>query len=110
MEYYHLILFIVACAIAVSAAAPRVRIPYPIILMLSGVAIGFIPEVRYVPIEPEIVFLLFLPPLLYDAAVKIPFREFRRDIGTISMLAVTMVFITMAATAVTLRLLMPEIS
>ena len=48
----------------------RLRVPYPILLVLAGLAIGFIPGMPSVQLDPEIVFLIFLPPLLYAAAWK----------------------------------------
>lgn len=110
MEYYHVILFLLGIAIAVSVVAPRIRIPYPVLLMLAGMCIGFIPGFQYVPVNPDIIFLIFLPPLLYDAAIKLNFPDFRANLGTISMLAVTMVFITMGAIAVVTHYMIPGIS
>lgn len=110
MEYYHVILFLLAIAIAISVLAPRVKIPYPVLLMVAGIAVGFIPGFHYVPIDPDVVFLLFLPPLLYDAAVNMPFKDFKANFGTISMMAVTLVFISMIAIAIVARFLIPDIS
>uniref|UniRef100_UPI003AF08AA8 cation:proton antiporter n=1 Tax=Dysgonomonas gadei TaxID=156974 RepID=UPI003AF08AA8 len=110
MEYYHVILFLLAIAIAISVLAPKVKIPYPVLLMVAGIAVGFIPSFHYVPIDPDVVFLLFLPPLLYDAAVNMPFKDFKANFGTISMMAVTLVFISMIAIAIVARFLIPDIS
>ncbi len=109
MEHYTVILFLLAFAVGVSALAPRTRIPNPVLLMLAGICVGFVPGFHYLPVSPDVVFLLFLPPLLYDAAINLPFPEFRKNIGTISMLAVAMVLITMAAIAVITRLLIPGV-
>lgn len=110
MQYYHVILFLLAIAIAMSAVAPKIKIPYPVLLMLVGIAVGFIPGFHYIPIDPDVVFLLFLPPLLYDAAVNIPFHDFKANFRTISMMAVTLVFVSMLAIAIVARLFIPDIS
>ncbi|MCC8088420.1 MAG: cation:proton antiporter [Rikenellaceae bacterium] len=110
MEYYHLILFLLAIAIALTAVAPRLMLPYPILLMVAGILLGFIPHLVYIPIDPNIVFLIFLPPLLYDASINISFPDFKAHIKTISMLAVAMVFITIIAIALVARYVIPDIS
>lgn len=95
-----------------SAVAPKIKIPYPVVLMAAGIIVGFLPfhGFNYLPIEPDVVFLLFLPPLLYDAAVNISIKEFKSNIRTISLMAVPLVFITMTAIAVVVYYLIPEIS
>jgi len=110
MQYYHVIIFLLFLAIATSAIAPKIKIPYPILLMAAGIMVGFVPGFHYVPIDPDVVFLLFLPPLLYDAAINIPFQQFKANFRTISMMAITLVFITMIAIAVTVKFLVPDIS
>lgn len=110
MQYYHAILFLLAIAIALSAIAPKIKIPYPVLLMVSGILVGFVPGIHYVPIDPDVVFLIFLPPLLYDAAINMPFKEFKANFQTISMMAVTLVFISMTAIALVTRFLIPDIS
>lgn len=110
MEYYHVIIFLLFIAIAMSAVAPKIKIPYPVLLIAVGIIVGFIPGFHYVPIDPDVVFLLFLPPLLYDAAVNIPIHDFKANLRTISMMAITLVFITMVAIAVTVKFLVPDIS
>lgn len=78
--------------------------------MLVGIAVGFIPGFHYIPIKPNIIFHLFLPPLLYDAAVNIPSHDFRINLRTISVMAITLVFISMLTIAVVSKLLIPDIS
>lgn len=110
MQYYHVIIFLLFTAIAISAVAPKIKIPYPVLLMSVGIAVGFIPGFHYVPIDPDVVFLLFLPPMLYDAAVNIPFKEFKANIRTISVMAISLVFITMTAIAFVVHFMVPDIS
>jgi len=110
MQYYHVIIFLLFIAIAMSAIAPKIKVPYPVLLMAVGILVGFIPGFHYVPIDPDVVFLLFLPPLLYDAAVNISFSEFKTNFRTISMMAISLVFITITAIAIVVRFMIPDIS
>ncbi|WP_029276342.1 cation:proton antiporter [Pedobacter borealis] len=70
MENYAIVIFILAVMIGLSAVADRIKIPYPILLIIAGIAVGFVPSLPPIDINPEIIFLIFLPPLLYDAAFK----------------------------------------
>ncbi|MFT4095411.1 MAG: Na+/H+ antiporter [Niabella sp.] len=107
MENYVVIIFILAIMIGLSALADKIRIPYPVLLITGGIAMGYIPVLPHVEIEPDIIFLIFLPPLLYDAAFNISFRLFRTNIHTISTLAIGLVFLTTAAIAVFARYVIP---
>ena len=100
MENYSVVLFILALMIGLSAIADKIKLPYPIILISAGIAIGFIPTLPSVEINPEIIFLIFLPPLLYDAAFNISFLQFRTNMNTINALAISLVFFTVTGVAV----------
>lgn len=99
MEHYSIIIILLAIAIVLSPISEKIKIPYPILLMATGIAVGFIPGFHFIPIDPEVVFLLFLPPILYEAAFSIPTKEFKTNFRTISMMSITLVFTTMAAIA-----------
>lgn len=107
MENYSVVIIILAVMIGLSAIADKVRLPYPILLISAGIAVGFIPTLPNIELNPEVVFLIFLPPLLYDAAFNISFRQFRTNINTISTLAISLVFITATGIAVTAHYLIP---
>ena len=107
MENYTVILLIMALMIGASGLADKTKVPLPILLIILGVTIGFIPSMPEVVINPEIIMLIFLPPLLYDAAFNISFKDFRTHINTISTLATGLVFLTTAAIAVTVHYLIP---
>lgn len=100
MENYTIILFILALMIGLSSIADQIKLPYPILLVTAGIAVGFVPSIPKIAINPEIIFLLFLPPLLYDAAFNISFKEFKTNINTIGTLAISLVFLTAAGIAV----------
>ena len=63
-------LLIVVAALAI--LAKKVALPYPVLLVLGGLALGFVPGLPAVQLEPDVVFLFLLPPLLYPAAVLLP--------------------------------------
>ncbi|MGN7824998.1 Na+/H+ antiporter [Chitinophaga varians] len=107
MENYSIILVIMAIMIGVSGIAEKIKLPVPVLLLAVGIAIGFLPSMPGIELNPEIVMLLFLPPLLYDAAFNISFREFRININTISTLAIGLVFITTGGIAVVAHYLIP---
>ncbi|MDH7461664.1 Na+/H+ antiporter [Chitinophagaceae bacterium 26-R-25] len=110
MENYTIVIFIMAIMIGLSAFADRIKLPYPILLISAGIAIGFIPDLPNIELNPEVVFLIFLPPLLYDAAFNISFKEFRTHVNTIGSLATGLVFITATGIAVITHYLIPGMS
>jgi CPA1 family monovalent cation:H+ antiporter len=99
-----------AIMIGLSAFADKIKLPYPILLISAGIAIGFIPNLPNIELNPEVIFLIFLPPLLYDAAFNISFKEFRTHINTIGSLATGLVFITATGIAVITHYLIPDMS
>lgn len=77
--------------IGFSAVADKIKLPYPILLIVVVIAIGFVPTMPEIELNPDIIFLIFLPPLLYDAAFNISINEFRTNLNTISTLAISLV-------------------
>ena len=83
------------------ALARRVLIPYPIFLVIGGLLLGFVPWVPVVRLDPDIVFFVFLPPILWAAAYSTSLREFKAHLRPIGLLAIGLVLATTAAVAVT---------
>lgn len=110
MENYTIIIFILAIVIGLSAFAEKSKLPYPILLVIVGVAIGFIPTMNEIEINPEIIFLIFLPPLLYDASFNISPKHFKTNLSTISTLAIPLVFLTTFWIAVVSHYMIPGMS
>lgn len=79
--------------------ARRLNVPYPILLVLSGLGISFLPHVPRIPLSPDIVFFIFLPPLLYAAAWQTDSRGFRQNLVSIGMLATGLVAFTVLGIA-----------
>ncbi|MBX2926181.1 MAG: Na+/H+ antiporter [Chitinophagaceae bacterium] len=107
MENYTIILIIMSLMIGASGIADKTKLSAPVLLLLVGIAIGFVPSMPGIELNPEIIMLLFLPPLLYDAAFNISFREFRTNLNTISTLAIGLVFITAAGIAAIVYYMIP---
>ncbi|MEP6847086.1 MAG: cation:proton antiporter, partial [Panacibacter sp.] len=110
MEDFKVVIFIMIILVALSAVADRTKLPSPILMVAAGLIIGFVPSLPDLSMDPVIVFLIFLPPLLYDAASKTSWHEFRSSIRPISALAITLVFFTTIAVAVAAHYLIPGFS
>lgn len=78
--------------------AGKLRVPYPILLVLGGLLIAMAP-LPPVPLRPDLIFLLFLPPLLYHAALLTSWRDFRANIAPILLLAIGLVLATTVSVA-----------
>ena len=95
---------------ALLVAAPALHVPYPILLVLGGLALGFIPGAPTLQLPPELVLIAFLPPLLYSAAFFTSLRELRENIRPIGTLAVGLVLATMTAVAVVAHAMVDDMS
>ncbi|SHH65594.1 Na+/H+ antiporter [Flavobacterium johnsoniae] len=105
------IIFIVTTLIFLSAIAGRIKkIPYPILLVFAGLIIGFVPGVPLVSLDPEMVFLLFLPPLLYRAGWNTSWKDFQASIVPISRLAIGLVLFTTFSVAALAHYFIPGMS
>ena len=95
---------------ALLAAAPAVRVPYPIFLVLGGLALGFVPGVPTIELPPEVVLVALLPPLLYSSAFFTSLRELRTNVRPIGALAIGLVVLTTCAVAVVAHLAIDDMS
>jgi monovalent cation/hydrogen antiporter len=101
VEHVELVVFGLLLGVTTLAVLARVLgVPYPITLVVGGSVIGFIPGVPSVELEPELVLLIFLPPLLYGAAFFTSLRDLRTNARPIALLAIPLVGVTMTAVAV----------
>ncbi len=90
--------------------AKRMNVPYPLMLVVAGLALGFVPRLPRVSLEPDYVFLLFLPPLLYYAALLTSWRDFRANLLPITQLAVGLTLFTTVAVAACAMLVLPGLT
>jgi monovalent cation/hydrogen antiporter len=101
VEHLELIVFGLLVGAAGLAVLARVlNVPYPIILVVGGAGIGFVPGVPELQLDPDLVLLIFLPPLLYGAAFFTSLRDLRRNARPIALLSIGVVAVTMVAVAV----------
>jgi len=97
---------IVACQFI----APKVGVASPLILLVVGLAIGFLPQVGAIEVEPHLILEVVLPPLLFSAAVRMPTMDFRREMHAVAMLAIPLVFLSAFAVGFVINWLVPAIS
>ena len=90
-----LLLFVVAFA----ALARKLQTPYPIVLVVAGLLLSFIPGIPKIPLNPDLIFLVVLPPLLYAAAWMTSWRDFKFNLVSILMLAFGLVGFTVLGVA-----------
>ena len=83
--------------VALSALARRLPIPTPILQLVAGLVLGFTPSLAIPDLDPDLVFFVFLPPIIWAAAMFTSPREFRRNFGSIGLLAVGLVIMTAVA-------------
>jgi Na+/H+ antiporter len=99
MPNMEIVLALLAAAAVLSGAARYINVPYPVVLVVGGVVVAAIPGTPTISIPPDVVFLVFLPPLLYSAAYSVSPAELRDNAASISLLAIGLVFVTIAAVA-----------
>src|SRR5215510_8766357 len=100
-----LILICLVTVALLALVARKIRVPYPILLTCGGVLLALIPGLPAIQLEPHLVFNLFLPPLIYPAALFTSWRDFRTNLRPILSLAIVLVLLTMTATAYLLHVL-----
>ena len=87
----------------------RMRVAGPLLLVAAGIAVAYLPFVPTILLDPEIILIGVLPPLLYSAAVQLPAIEFRRDFGPIAGLSVLLVVISSLLLGVFFWLAIPSV-
>jgi Na+/H+ antiporter len=110
MEKVEVIIILLFGVMFLGILSKKFNFPFPIVLILSGIIISLIPGLPVISLEPDIIFLIFLPPLLYGAAWNTSWRDFKAAIRPISFASIGLVFFTTAAVALTTHLLIPDIS
>src|SRR5437899_8163776 len=99
MQSAQLVLALLIAVAGLVTIARRLGIAYPIFLVIGGLILGLVPGVPPIHVDPDLIFLIVLPPLLYIAAYFTPVRSLRANLGTISSLAVGLVIVSALAAA-----------
>ncbi len=94
MHQTELIAFLLMIVVTLVVIAQKFTVPYPVLLVLSGLGLSLIPGLPVVKLNPELVFFFFLPALLYPVALMTSWRDFRRNLRPILLLAIGLVLIT----------------
>lgn len=102
-----IVLVMMILVVALAAAAKRLRTPYPIILVIGGLIISLFPRGPHIELNPDLVFLVILPPLLFSAAYSTSWRDFRYNLVSIVMLAFGLVGFTVFGVAAASRWILP---
>src|SRR4051812_17082801 len=103
-----LILSLLFAVSMLSMLSSKLGMSYPIFLVLAGLLISFIPGIPHINLDPDIVFLIFLPPLLYAAAWNTSWKDFWKMRRPIGMLSVGLVVFTSAAVAFLTNAMIPN--
>src|SRR6266478_592666 len=94
MQQAETIVLLLGLVAALVVIAQKINLPYPVVLVLAGLALSFVPRLPEVKLNPDIVFYFFLPPLIYPAALFTSWRDFRRNLRPILLLAIGLVLAT----------------
>jgi monovalent cation/hydrogen antiporter len=104
-----LVLGLFVVAVALAYLARWIGIAYPILLVLGGLVLGFIPGVPQIELDPDLVFLLLLPPILFGAGYVTPIRDFKANLRPIILLAVGLVMFTTVVVGLVVHALIPAL-
>lgn len=105
-EFELVLLLLVAVALIVTLAR-RLNVPYPILLILGGLVLAALPQVPDVELDPEVVLVIFLPPLIFAAAWQTPVHDLRRNLRPVLLLSVGLVVFTALVVGAVLQWLVP---
>ena len=109
MPQLELICFVLMLVAVLDVAARKISVPYPVLMVLSGLGLGLIPRLPQVTFAPELVLPIFLPPLLFPAALLTSWHDFKSNLRPIVLLAVALVLLTMAVVAWVAHSLIPDL-
>jgi CPA1 family monovalent cation:H+ antiporter len=104
------VLFLLITVAVLVTVARRLRVAYPVLLVLGGLAFGFVPGVPALELGPDVIYVLVLPPIVYIASVFTPLRTLRANIGNVASLAVGLVIASAVVVAVVMHSLVLGLS
>lgn len=109
MLLLELVLLLLLCAVALGWIARHFKFPYPIALVAGGALLGFMPRLPQFPFDPQLILLVVLPPILYQAALLTSWNDFKANLRPIGLLAIGLVIATTLAVGVAFKLLVPDV-
>lgn len=109
MHYSSLLIALLLAIVIVAVIAKRLAVPYPIAFVIGGSVLAFVPSVPPITLDPDLVFLIFLPPLLFSGGWLTDWTAFRANARPISLLAIGLVVVTTGAVAVVAHALVPDL-
>lgn len=109
IESLTILLILIGLIAAITWLGHQVRVLDPVLLTIAGIALGFIPIFPTIRLDPQLVLLFVLPPLVYSAAVELPWEDFRGNRRPISLFAIGLVLATGAAVAAVAHALVPNL-
>ncbi len=107
MPEFELILLLLVAVAFIVTLARRLNVPYPILLILGGLVLAALPQVPDIELDPEIVLVIFLPPLIFAAAWQTPVHDLRRNLRPVLLLSVGLVIFTALVVGAVLQWLVP---
>lgn len=109
MLLLELVILLMICAVGLGWLARHFRFPYPIALVVGGALLGLIPNLPQFPFDPQLILVIVLPPILYQAALLTSWSDFKAHIRPISLLAIGLVIVTTLAVGAALKLMVPAV-
>src|SRR5947199_7612940 len=109
MHQAEIVVFLFMLVAALVVTAQKLDLPYPVVLVLAGLGLSFVPRLPAVQLNPDVVFFFFLPPLLYPAALFTSWRDFRRNLRPILLLAIGLVLVTTVTVAWIAHTILPTL-
>ncbi len=104
------LLAMVAAVVLLEMLAAKLRIAYPILLVVAGLLVSFIPGLPRIKVDPDLIFFIIMPPLLFEASWSISFKEMKKWWRIITSFAFVVVFFTAMAVAVSVNYYIPSFS
>src|SRR6201996_5642822 len=104
------LLAMIAAIVLLEMWATKLKVAYPILLVVAGLLLSFIPGLPMVKIDPNLIFFIFLPPLLFEAAWSISFKEMKKWWRIIGSFAFLVVFFTAITVAIVVNHFIPGFS
>src|SRR3989338_5456502 len=109
MLLLELVLLLLLASVALGWVARHFKFPYPIALVAGGALLGLMPRLPQFPFDPQLILVVVLPPILYQAALLTSWNDFKANIRPIGLLAIGLVIVTTVAVGAALKLMVPDV-